>query len=403
MATWHPQMHAISVNDTTRVVLVSHFFAAHRGGVEIVAGELARRLCLDHAAAICWFASDCDAAPADRPPTLRCVPVPATNVVERRFGLPYPIWGTRAISGLWREIGGADCVHLHDSLYVGNLFAFVIAKLRRVPVIVTQHIGHIPYDSPALRGLLIVLNKTLARLVLSNADQVVFISRAVHDYFSEICRFRRPPRYIPNGVDPAVFASVSEPDRRAQREALGLPAAGSVFLFVGRFVEKKGLPVLRSLAAAFPQDIWIFAGSGPLDPGTWALPNVRVVRGESGAGLARYYRAADLLVLPSKGEGFPLVVQEALACGTPVLVGEDTAAGCPDAVPLMSVERVGGSDTADRWAARIARLRADATGLPARRCDASAFAIRHWSWEAAACAYADIIVGFAQGGGRGRR
>src|SRR6202008_680383 len=68
-----------------------------------------------------------------------------------------------------------------------------------------------------------------------------------------------------------------------------------------------------------------FAGSGPLDPSVWGLPNVRVYSALSGSTLVPLYRASDVLLLPSVGEGFPLVVQEALACGLRIICGTETA------------------------------------------------------------------------------
>ena len=93
---------------------------------------------------------------------------------------------------------------------------------------------------------------------------------------------------------------------------------------MGRFVEKKGIALIRP-SLDIPGVAWTFVGWGPLSPGNWSeLPdNARVFERLSAADVVPLYQEADLLVLPSSGEGFPLVIQEALACGTPVLVSKE--------------------------------------------------------------------------------
>jgi glycosyltransferase involved in cell wall biosynthesis len=68
---------------------------------------------------------------------------------------------------------------------------------------------------------------------------------------------------------------------------------------------------VRRMARQRPDIQWAFAGWGHLDPQVWGLPNVVVFRDLSGADLVPLYQASDVFVLPSKGEGFPLVIQEA--------------------------------------------------------------------------------------------
>jgi glycosyltransferase involved in cell wall biosynthesis len=372
-----------------RIALVTHYFPAHRGGVELVAGEVARALAERHGAEIAWHASNCDPQPAI--PGVRCVPATACNAIERRLGVPYPLWSPRALFLAGRAARSADALHLHDCLYLGNLVAYAAARLAGRPVLVTQHVGMVPYRSPLLRALLAAAYRVLGRVVLGGATQVVFVSHSVRRYFEGFVRFRSPPLVVANGVDTAVYRPVDEPRRRALRAELGVPAGAPLLLFVGRFVEKKGLPVLRELAARISRARWIFAGWGPLDPQGWALPNVAVMRGRAGAELAPLYQAADLLVLPSVGEGFPLVVQEAMACGTPALVGAETAAGCPEAAEVLLAEPVDGPDVAGRWERRLRGLVGEPAALAAMRSRVAAHAAANWSWERCAARYAELF------------
>jgi glycosyltransferase involved in cell wall biosynthesis len=374
-----------------RITLVTHFFPAHGGGVERVAGQLADGLAAQGIAHIDWHASDCD-APPPASPGLTAVPAGSCNIVERAVGVPYPLWSPAALLRLGRAVRSASVVHLHDCLYLPVLAAFAAARFgRRRAVVVTQHIGHVPYRNPILRAAHAAANRLLGAWVLGGADQVVFVSESVRAYFAERVRFRSPPLLIENGVDTGVFRPCSAAERLERRAKLGIPPGKPLLLFTGRFVEKKGLGVLRELTERIPEAHWLFAGWGPMDPAAWGRANVNVRLRLSHADLVPLYQAADLLVLPSVGEGFPLSVQEAMACGTPALVGEDTAAGCPEAGEALLSERVGGAETATRWAARIRALLAAPGTLESLRPQVAAFARGRWSWEQCVARYAVLL------------
>jgi glycosyltransferase involved in cell wall biosynthesis len=228
------------------------------------------------------------------------------------------------------------------------------------------------------------------RLILRRAAGVAFVSERVKGEFLARWRLHRPS-LIANGVDFATFKPLPDADRRRVRAELRL-GDRPVVLFVGRFVERKGLALLKQLAARMSDVEWVFAGKGPLDPVAWDLPNVHVERGRSGASLAELYGAADLLVLPSLGEGFPLVVSEALAAGIPALVDPSTIAGCPDVESVAAGESVLGCDAADRWERRIRAILADDPGRASAAARRVEFARGHWDWDRAAAEYVRLFA-----------
>jgi glycosyltransferase involved in cell wall biosynthesis len=366
-----------------RVLLVTHYFAAHRGGVEIVAQELARRLVGRHPdVAVTWVASADSLPPSDD--GLFRVAAPAWNIAERRLGFPYPIWSPAMVARLGPLVRQADVVHLHDSLYLGNAAAYLAARRHGKRVVVTQHIGPVPYSNPVLRGLLGLANRTVARVVLGGADQSVFVSPRVLRYFARMFRFRRPPLHLPNGVDGGRFFPVGRDRREELRAHYGFAPGLKVRLFVGRFVEKKGLPLMRDLAGRLPDELFVFVGWGPDDPAQWGLPNVRATGALPQEAIADYYRAADVLLLPSVGEGFPLVVQEAMACGLPVVISPETLEGCPEAAELIT----SASLDATSWIAAVRRT--DAAAGEAHRLRIAEFS-RRWNWDEIADQYASIL------------
>jgi glycosyltransferase involved in cell wall biosynthesis/putative flippase GtrA len=388
-----------------RVLLVTHYYSGHGGGVEIVAGRLA--LLLSDRFDIEWHAARQDSGPSHEAalrdgalaeartgPVRR--PMRCWNGLERRFGLPIPIPSPPAVVGIVKAVRSADLVWVHDLIYPANLVAAVTAIAARKPLVVTVHVGAIPYRSAVVRRVMVVSVGLAGRWLLTRAAAVVFVSERVRAEF--LARWRlRHPRLIPNGVDFDAFKPLSQSDRDRVRTELGL-GDRAVVLFVGRFVERKGLGLLHELAKKMPFIDWLFAGHGPLDPASWALPNVRVERDRSGRTLAELYGAADLLALPSLGEGFPLVVSEALAMGLPVLVDPSTIAGCPAVASVAEGESVLGAEALSRWTARISEILEDEAGRVAMAPRRVEFARGQWDWDRAAAAYARLFADVLGGG-----
>jgi glycosyltransferase involved in cell wall biosynthesis len=304
---------------------------------------------------------------------------------------------------LWREVRRCDAVLLHESLYPTSIAAFVAAKVSRRPLVLTQHIATVPYRNPALRWLMRAATTIVARPMVRAAEQVVFISQSTARAFERVKR-RRAPHLIFNGVDTRIFRPLPLAEAAAVRRDLGLDEARPVVLFVGRFVEKKGLHLLREMAARRPDLIWAFAGWGPIDPDRWGLANVRVFRSLAGESLARLYAAADLFVLPSTGEGLPLVIQEALACGLPVVCEAETARADPAAAPLL-VAVAPPAEVASAAAAYLEAVDGALERLPNPTASAgrAQFAARQYSWPAAADRYAALLQAVATESGPGDR
>lgn len=140
-----------------------------------------------------------------------------------------------------------------------------------------------------------------------------------------------------NGVDVARFS----PGPSSVREEHGIPADAHVIGFVGRLTADKGVPELIEAFAAILREEpgsylllvgWFDAAEDALDLELRARieGHPRIVCTGYVADTAPFYRAMDLLVLPSWREGFPNVVLEAASTGLPVVA--TTCTGSRDAV-----------------------------------------------------------------------
>ena len=371
-----------------KLLLLSHYFESHGGGIELVVSRLAREFAA-RGVSVRWAATEVRRRRRPFQDSVERVPMHSFNLIERATGLPYPIWAPFSYPALVRAVRWADVVHVHDAIYFGSQIAGGYARRFRKPFVVTQHVGAIPFRSPAYRIMHAFANRWFTEPLLRRSDRVVFVSDRVREEFADV-RLRAPAETIYNGVDPAVFSPGSE-SRGAVRSRLGLDPDRTTFLFVGRFSPKKGLARIRDAAAAMPGVQWVMVGWGNEDPSAWGFPNVLVPGRVAQDRLPDWYRAADLLVLPSVGEGFPLVVQEAMACGTPCLVSEETREGCVPARDLLLSAGPGSRDFTDAASAFAERSGA----LLARSSAVAEFAAREWSWTTCAEAYLRVYRGLA--------
>lgn len=357
-----------------RILTVSHFFERHGGGIERVAGHLCRQFDRLGAESV-WAASDCDTPPSDG---LKALPLSCINPTERLTGLPMPIPRLRAGRRLAQEVRSSDAVVVHDALYVTSIFALLIAKALGKRVILVQHIAGIPFSSRILRSVMALANALITRPMLLIADERVFISETVR---RELLGkdHRLACKLLFNGVDGTIF----HPGRKRKPKALqgiGLGAAKRRLLFVGRYVEKKGLTVLRALARSHPDWMILLAGTGPIDPSEWGLSNVHDLGPQTPQAIADLYRWSDLLVLPSVGEGYPLVIQEAMACGLPVVCGTPTDEADPDAAKWLRgvpIDLSKPEASAQHCAAAIESFDLSA----AERADMAHYALQRYDWR----------------------
>lgn len=229
-----------------------------------------------------------------------------------------------------------DILHVHG-LYWVTSGAVLAAKIFRKPIIIK--LSMYGEDDPLTikkRGL---TSKKLAVFIYMNlrlTDKVVSISRQL----TQACRDSQISEskivQIPNGVDLTRFEPLQGPDRLSNREELGIKGDAKVICLSGSISFRKGIDMLLHIWPRFferyPDSILLLVG--PIDKNIATretfinyaktimdenifrksvilkglLPQEKVIK---------CLQSSDIFVLPSRKEGLPNALLEAMACGLP--------------------------------------------------------------------------------------
>lgn len=251
--------------------------------------------------------------------------------------------GPLALVSLVRLLARGRYDVLHAHLVEAELLtalALLVAPGRRF--VVTKH-----NDDPFWHRAPV---RQIARWVARRADRVIGISEHVARAFVQLGLPAATMRAVHYGLDPA-----SPGDRAAARAALGLPPDAPVVGTVGRLVPQKGHDLLVAALAHLPPDVHL-AIIGEGERRDALLQQARTLGLDDRVHLAGWrpdaaalMAAFDLFALPSRWEGFGLVLLEAMAQSLPVVAsrvsaipeividGETGRMVPPDDVPALAV------------------------------------------------------------------
>ncbi|MFZ0228764.1 MAG: glycosyltransferase family 4 protein [Mycobacterium sp.] len=298
------------------MLIVSAYAHPHIGGVEVVVDQQARTLAaLGHKVTVVTSRCRSDEATQEEASGYTVIRMPAWNFLEERIGVPFPVWGLSAVWRLADLIRSADVVHVHDAFYASSFLAACLARRHRRPLFVTQHVGVVQHDKMLVRLAQKLVYSSAARVVWRRAEMITAYNMIVDEFL----RSRGVPAekisLTYNGINTKYFRPGTPEAARLTRQRYGLPLDVPIVLSVGRLVPKKGFQKLVDSRSSEYEVVHVGPGAIPQQ-----VPDgVRFLGPLNRSELRDLYQASDIFAFPAVGEMLTLVMQEAMACGLPVV------------------------------------------------------------------------------------
>ncbi len=215
-----------------------------------------------------------------------------------------------------------DIIHAHSLTHAGILCVIIGKIFGKKTLVKIATEGDLPKILHSLKWTYRIIIK-----FLRFADRCISLSSNIKQELLEAGISEKNIFSVTNGVDTELFMPLDVKYRDDKKKELSL-AYKKIVIFVGRFEKRKGADVLigawKRVSALYSNALLVLIGFGPEKEALEALTkeynieNHVLFAGKS-EGVVDYLNAGDLFVIPSRREGNPNTLLEALACGLPVI------------------------------------------------------------------------------------
>jgi glycosyltransferase involved in cell wall biosynthesis len=237
-----------------------------------------------------------------------------------------PFWLPDLPTFIKKEIRNFDVVHLHG--YRSPMFIPLVQAARRAGIpIVTQPHGTLPVKINSF-WIKQLYDRLFRKLELEGISTLIALSKSERQYALDVNIPAERIVLVPNGVDPILKNAF--PKKGSFRQRLGIGDCTRLILFLGRINRMKGADMLVEAFARLNDSSLQLVIAGPDDGQLIEVTEMVKQRGLcdrvvftgllSGSDTLSAFQDADLFVLPSRYDAFPMTIVESCLAGTPMVI-----------------------------------------------------------------------------------
>ncbi len=242
-----------------------------------------------------------------------------------------------------------DVIHVHFAV-PGGPVAFLVSILKKIPYVMTAHLGDIPGASPEKTGQWFRFIRPLTPPIWKHAAKVI----AVSEYSRKIAlkTYHVPIQVIPNGVD----------YQKIKAHSIQTHVVPQI-VFAGRFVPQKNLSQIIRTCEKIKELSWhcTLIGEGQDKESIMNQIHTAGLEGrftfpgwKTPEEVIEIFKSSDILFLPSKNEGLPVVGIQAMSCGLALVLS--SAGGNPEIISVGQNGFIEEPDDTDGFAKDLSML-----------------------------------------------